>query len=354
MSTIRERNGKWQALVRLTLKGIEHKESRTFDTKRMATDWANRLEATLKNDGAPQRILATQTLGELIRRYGQAREDAGHVSRSMQHEYDMLSSLFDSTKLANLTAQTFIEFATKRKNENGTGPSTLLHNLATVRAVLNASKAMFGIPVNGAAVTEAVAALGRIGRVSKSTVRERRAGQDEIDTLLGEFDRVASHPSTKIPMTAIVKLAVALPRRLGELLDMRWTDYNRTDGTFKLIDTKHPTLVRNEIVPVPPEAALIIEKLPVVDERILPYESPSVSAAFARCCKRLGIVDLHFHDLRHEGITRLFESGLLLQEVALISGHQSWAMLRRYTHIKPSDVAKKMNKPRGLPPNADQ
>ena len=49
----------------------------------------------------------------------------------------------------------------------------------------------------------------------------------------------------------------------------------------------------------------------------------SVSAAFQRACNRLGIVDLHFHDLRHEGITRLFESGLSIEEVAVISGHRS-------------------------------
>ena len=75
---------------------------------------------------------------------------------------------------------------------------------------------------------------------------------------------------------------------------------------------------------------------------MLPYKTESVSAAFQRACARLKIEDLHFHDLRHEGISRLFEAGLAIEEVALISGHQSWNMLRRYTHIKPENVLEKL------------
>jgi integrase len=48
----------------------------------------------------------------------------------------------------------------------------------------------------------------------------------------------------------------------------------------------------------------------------------------------LGIEDLRFHDLRHEGVTRLFETGLTIPQVAAVSGHRSWSSLQRYTHIK--------------------
>lgn len=94
---------------------------------------------------------------------------------------------------------------------------------------------------------------------------------------------------------------------------------------------------------MPPAARAIIEGLPRIDERTLPYNSESVSASWERACGRLGIDDLHFHDLRHEGICRLFESGLQIQEVAMISGHLSWTTLKRYTHLRPQDVLEKMN-----------
>ena len=55
------------------------------------------------------------------------------------------------------------------------------------------------------------------------------------------------------------------------------------------------------------------------------------------------IKDLHFHDLRHEAISRLFEKGLSIPEVALISGHRDVRMLFRYTHLKAEDVLNKID-----------
>ncbi len=61
-----------------------------------------------------------------------------------------------------------------------------------------------------------------------------------------------------------------------------------------------------------------------------------------RLTRRAGIEDLHFHDLRHEAISRFFEKGLSVAEVALISGHKDVRQLFRYTHLRAEDVAKKL------------
>jgi len=55
-------------------------------------------------------------------------------------------------------------------------------------------------------------------------------------------------------------------------------------------------------------------------------------------CGKLKIKDLHFHDLRHEGTSRLFEAGFSIEQVALVTGHKDWKMLRRYTHLKPETL----------------
>ena len=54
----------------------------------------------------------------------------------------------------------------------------------------------------------------------------------------------------------------------------------------------------------------------------------------------LHIEDLRFHDLRREAATRLFEAGLSIEKVALVTGHKTWEMLRRYTRLKPEDLVK--------------
>jgi integrase len=69
--------------------------------------------------------------------------------------------------------------------------------------------------------------------------------------------------------------------------------------------------------------------------RIFPYNSRSVGTAFRRQCEDLKIEDLRFHDLRHEGTSRLFEAGFTIEQVALVTGHKDRKMLRRYTHLKP-------------------
>ena len=56
---------------------------------------------------------------------------------------------------------------------------------------------------------------------------------------------------------------------------------------------------------------------------------------FGHQCRDLKIDDFHFHDLRHEGTSRLFEAGFSTEQVSLVTGHKDWKMLRRYTHLKP-------------------
>jgi integrase len=70
--------------------------------------------------------------------------------------------------------------------------------------------------------------------------------------------------------------------------------------------------------------------------RIFPYSTDAIGAAFTRACRILGIEDLRFHDLRHEGISRLFEMGKTIPQAAAVSGHRSWTNLKRYTHIRQS------------------
>lgn len=343
MPTVRPRGSGFQAIVRVKKDGvIVHQESKMFPTERLAKDWGRRLEDKLKADGLPQRKLSVKTLGGVLEDYLAELERHGTPRRSRVHELLQLATEFNKVKLSDLSASVFSEFANRRRKA-GTGPTTVLHNLATIRSVLNAAKPMFGLEVNGKPVSEAIAALGRVGAVAKSKSRERRPTAAELELIDKEYARIAAYPSTLIPTGTIVKLAIALPRRLGELLDMRWSDYDKAKKLVKLRDTKHPTNPRDELVPLTSEAIAIINNLPVIDERVLPYKSESVSASFERVTARLGIVDLHFHDLRHEGISRLFERGLSIQEVALISGHQSWAMLRRYTHPSVTALSEKLN-----------
>jgi len=341
MPTIRERDGRWQAIVRVKRAGvIIHHESRTFDSERLAADWGKRLEQDIKRTGVAARRRSGSTLGDLIDKFRVAREEVRPLGKSLHSDLDILVRALGGTRLDVLSAQVVTAFARSRRAE-GAGPATVLHNLATLRTVMAAAEPMFGIPVNADAVASAIRSLSLSGHVAKSAQRDRRPTQVELDALVAEFKRIAAYPQTFIPMHVIVPLAVEFPRRISELCRMTWADFDGSVVTLR--DTKNPRVVRNERVPVPVPAQRIIAGLPRTDERILPYKSESVSAAFDRACERLTIEDLHLHDLRHEGICRLFEAGLNIPEVSLISGHMSWATLKRYTHLTPQHVLERLD-----------
>jgi integrase len=121
-----------------------------------------------------------------------------------------------------------------------------------------------------------------------------------------------------------------------------WTDFEAAappihpDARVLIRDMKHPGDKQGNDVfcDLPPEATAVIESMPRVAKEIFPYSVDAIGAAFTRACKFLGIHDLHFHDLRHDGISRLFEMGKTIPQVASVSGHRSWSSLKRYSHLR--------------------
>ncbi len=135
-----------------------------------------------------------------------------------------------------------------------------------------------------------------------------------------------------------------LPLKLGcgvvSMLNARWVDVNRAAHTLFIPKTKTDT---PRTIPLTPTAMSILQGLDGGgDERIFPITQNAAQLAWQRLTKRAGINDLHFHDLRHEAISRFFEMGLSIPEVALISGHKDPRMLFRYTQLRAEDVAKKI------------
>jgi len=116
-----------------------------------------------------------------------------------------------------------------------------------------------------------------------------------------------------------------------------WKDNDPKTRTGLLRDAKHPEHKEgnHRRFRYTQEGWDIIQRQPKTDERIFPCKPRSVCAAFTRTCQLLGIENLHFHDGRHEAISRLFELGYQIEEVALFSLHESRDELKRYTNLRP-------------------
>jgi len=96
-------------------------------------------------------------------------------------------------------------------------------------------------------------------------------------------------------------------------------------------------------VPLSTAAFQVLAGLPrQLSGKVWRYGQEGVKYAFPAACRRAGIEDLRFHDLRHEATSRLFEKGFNPMEVSAITGHKTLQMLKRYTHLRAEDLAKRM------------
>jgi integrase len=131
--------------------------------------------------------------------------------------------------------------------------------------------------------------------------------------------------------------------RRGEILNMHWRDVSYEKRTLRVPITKNG---HARTIPLSSRALALLRTLSdartLGTERILPVTENAAKMAWKRLAKRARLEDLRFHDLRHEAISRFFEKGLNVPEVALISGHRDPRMLFRYTHPRAEDVAAKL------------
>lgn len=338
MPTIRQRGKKFNAQVRIKEGGvIVHQESQTWDTRKQALAWGLNLEATIKKNGPEVRVAGKVTVLDLLDKVEAIKRKVKPLSPGMKHSFSALASApFSARSVTKLAAADISRWAVSER-ERGLAPATIMHHLMVLSSCMGSAKALVGVAVDATVVSAAIKALKKENICGPSESRFRRISDAEMEQIiLLHRTRVAT-----VPLDIYVRLAVALPRRREELLTMRWCDY---DGrTVTLYDTKNPSKPRTEVVPVPPNAKAIIDRLPRDHDRIMPYKVESMSASFQRAVRALGMADIRLHDLRHEGISRLFEAGLDIPEVSLISGHTSWASLKRYTHMQTDRILEKLN-----------
>lgn len=173
--------------------------------------------------------------------------------------------------------------------------------------------------------------------------RDRRLTARE-DRLIARY----THQHANTELYSIVALALETAMRQGEILKLAWEHINLKTGIAHLPSTKNGT---KRDVPLSQRAREALSRLgPKPSGRVFCYTSDGLKSTWRFMTIKLEIEDLHFHDLRHEAISRLFELGTLdVMEVAAISGHKSLSMLKRYTHLSATKIVKKLegNKNKG-------
>lgn len=336
MASIRKRDTSWVADIRR--KG--HKSiSKSFPTKGLAQEWARKIEREMDTmDFKDSRSLAATTLGDLIDRY---HLEIGAVKEFGKNKMAVLAALkttLGGVKLAELSCERLMSHIDARMKE-GAGGVTIAIELTYLGGIFKAAKQLWKLPVDADFIAEARANLHYKGVSTKSKERDRRPTADEITRLCTHF---AGKTRQRVPMSDLIQFAIGTAMRLGEIINLKWADLNEADRTIIIRNRKHPREKQgnDQEVPLLGDTFAIVQQQPRTEgeDRIFPVTDGTVSSIFPRACNVLNIADLRFHDLRHEGVSRLFEQGYRIEQVALVSGHKDWKMLSRYTQIRAKDL----------------
>ena len=324
MATFRKRNGKWQAIVRHKTIGTT---SRSFHTKQAAIKWVISVEEQLEAGTFGTLRLTHITLGELLERYS---SEVTPAKRGATTELRRLKRLIrdpvSSLKVSQLTSQVIAAFRDRRLLD---GRRTCHYDLILIRHCLKIAMNEWGLMLSANPVD-------RVKIPPSSPARNRRLEE-------GEFDRLQeASKKTKNPhIWPVIVFAIETGMRRGEILGLRWEHVDLDKRIAYLPLTKNGS---SREVPLSTKAAQVLAKQRQRNDTPSPFPvAPNgFRLAWDRLRSRAGLSDLRFHDLRHEAISRFFELGLNIPEVAVISGHKDPRMLFRYTHLKAEHLIQKL------------
>ncbi|WP_340530197.1 site-specific integrase [Cupriavidus necator] len=321
----------------------------TFDSLEEARAYRNSKRAALALDPDAQRVLDARvkrhevkaaTLSLVLDRYQKEVSAKKKSAESEAHKIARLKrSKLAAKSIYRITADDVVAFLKELKRDQP-GPlqgqplsATTKRKLAAlISHVFTIARKRWRMDVSNPIADIELPSAGR--------PRKRRLEDGEEQRLLHELAK-ARQAAIVVPM---VRLAIETAMRQGELLALDWKDLRISGkhGTATLHDTKNG---EPRIVPLNATACEILGAMPrpLKGGPVFPIRTPALRAIWELASERAGIQGLRFHDLRHEGTSRLFELGLDRIEAAAITGHKTLQMLADYTHLRAERLARKMN-----------
>ncbi len=319
----------YRVQIRKSIGGANLSFTKTFSKLAMARKWKKRKLAEIEIDGVQAVSRRDDTVSDAISARLATHKSLGRSA--IQQLRWLQESQFGKRKLSELSVDVLTDLADDMLAEDRQ-PQTVAGYLTICVNTLDwASRRGYSVPI--AALKQAMEHMWEDEILARSEERDRRPTISELDKIL---ESVCRNKRQKIPLAKIIVFAVFSCRRLGEICRLRWEDLRVEHKKILVRDMKHPRKKKGNDVwcSLTDEALAIILSMPRKGEFIFPFKVESVGTAWRRHRDRVEIINLRFHDLRHEGITRLFEMGKPAAFVAKYSGHKNGGCLFRYEHVE--------------------
>jgi integrase len=322
MATIRKK-GDLQWHVQVRKKGYAP-VTKTFETRAQAERWATVIESEMARGVFVDRSEAeATTLSDALDRY---QAEVSVLKKTASKERSIIKSwksfALAGRSLASIKQADVAKWRDARLKV--VGAATVRNEMALLSHLFTVAGKDWGMGISNPVLM--------VRKPAPVKPRDRRLSKDEIEKIIQATE------SQELPV--VIRLLTETAMRRGELSKLRWDNIDMKNRVAHLLDTKNG---EDRHVPLSSAAAEALKSLPRrIDGKVIGMTGDAITRAFARACRRAGVGDARVHDLRHEAVSRLFEKGLGVMEVASVSGHKTLSQLKRYTHMSAAELARKL------------
>ena len=303
MASFRQRGTRWNVQI---IRKNNPRVSKTFSTKEAAKCWARKIERDIDLKGLL--IINYPTLQSIIERYlNEVSINKKGYEAEKYHLKSIQKFKFILKPLNEITPHDLVCYRKERLFKVST--STYVREMNIIQHIFSIASKEWGYTMTNPCKL--------ISKPKINNKRDRRLTNDEYNFLIK-----GNH--TNQTLKQIIEVAYETGMRRNEILNILQEQIK--GQTLSIPLTKNGD---ERTIPLTKRALYILNNTQLP----FPMSANAVRLAWDRLKKKRNIKDLHFHDLRHEAISRFFEKGLSIPEVALISGHKDVRMLFRYTHL---------------------
>ena len=250
--------------------------------------------------------------------------------------------------LSLLNGEHLRAFCAQRK-ALGAKPQTVNLDVCNIRRAIREVSKLEGVKeLDEMVVGKHFGSLLDDGYIAKSGVRQRRLLKGEYRRILRGFWKKQQSKKVTVNYVAMMVLYVELTVRKTELLNLTWGDIDFKNNFIRITPVKTLKGVASprdhmRRIPLWGLARKVLKKLKPsnarMNEKLFALKSKSLSSIFPRMMRELGIKDLRLHDLRREGVSRLFELGVPKDIVVVFTGHKCSRMVDEvYKNISAHNV----------------
>ena len=314
MASFRKRSNLWQAQVRSKHIGSI---SKSFHKKSEAQKWAKEQEVLMQSGQWSRVNQSSLTLHDLMTKYKNeiTPKKRGHEVEDRRLRRLLREKEIMKVPLKRLLPHILASFRDRRLKD---GVRACQYDLVLIRHAWNIALIEWGWNI-GDNPTQ------KIRLPKNNPPRERRLKPGEYERL----KKASSH--TKVwYLWPIIEFAIETGMRRSEILNMKWEHLGIDNKRVLLPMTKNGS---SRWVPLSEKAIKILKNVPSSTDHVFPITDVALRQSWERLRNRANLIDFTFHDLRHEAISRMFEKGLNVPEVASISGHKTASQLFRYVQV---------------------